>query len=390
MKIAITGCGVAGTAAGYLLSRQGHEVTLYEQAKECGPVGAGILIQPNGQAVLKALGIYEELFRQSAKLNSIEAIRRSGKRLIHIDYQRLRADLYGLGVHRGRLFQLLLNLAKQAGVVIRENSRVINYQVSNSGVSLELESNEKTAEYEFIVATDGARSRLRNVSGIPHQTVEYEYGALWTTGDCTAVTDKLFQVVDGTQKLVGLLPIGNSECSFFWGITADQLESYQQQGIDNWKTDVLKLCPQSEEMVARISSFDELKFTTYRNVSMKTCWSDRIIFLGDASHPTSPHLGQGANLALEDVWTFAECLKQKQDFQSTCLFYESIRKRKIRFYQQLAHWLTPFFQSEGTVKGWGRDLFLPIMSQTPIIKSQMLKTLCGYKTGWLRSEFRKT
>jgi len=140
MKIAITGCGIAGTTAGYLLSRQGHEVTIYEQAKECGPVGAGVLIQPNGQSVLKKLGIYEEVLRQSAKLDSIEALKLSGKQLIHLEYSHLRSGLYGLGVHRGRLFQILSKLAKQAGAVVRENTRVINYQVSNSGVSLELES----------------------------------------------------------------------------------------------------------------------------------------------------------------------------------------------------------------------------------------------------------
>jgi len=390
MKIAITGCGIAGTAAGYLLSQQGHEVTIYEQAKQCGPVGAGILIQPNGQSVLKSLGIYDEVYRQSAQLNYIEAFKHSGKRLVHLEYQRLRSDLYGLGVHRGLLFRLLLSLAKQAGVVVRENARVLNYQVSNSGVCLELESKEQTAPYDFVVATDGARSSLRSASNIPHQTVEYEYGALWTTGGCSAVSNRLFQVVEGTRKLVGLLPIGNSECSFFWGITATQFENYQQQGIDRWKAEVLRLCPQSEELIARINSYDELTFTTYRSVSMQSCWSDRIIFLGDAGHPTSPHLGQGANLALEDVWVFAECLKQKMDFESTCILYESLRKQKIRFYQQLTHRLTPFFQSEGIVKGWGRDLCLPLMSQIPIIRSQMLKTLCGFKMGWTKSEYRKT
>ncbi|MDF1743937.1 MAG: FAD-dependent monooxygenase [Gimesia sp.] len=142
--------------------------------------------------------------------------------------------------------------------------------------------------------------------------------------------------------------------------------------------------------MAQITSFDELTFATYRSVFMKSCWSDRIIFLGDAGHPTSPHLGQGANLALEDVWVFSECLKQKTEFPSACLLYESLRKHKLHYYQQLTHWLTPFFQSEGIMKGWGRDILLPIMSQTPVLRSQMLKTLCGFKSGWTKSEFHKT
>lgn len=386
MRIAIVGCGIAGAAAGILFCRQGHEVTIFEQAQHCGPVGAGILIQPIGQSVLKSLGVYEDIHRQSAQLNSIEARKHTGKRLIHLEYQRLNRDLYGLGVHRGRLFSSLLSLAKQAGAVIQENARIVDYHNSNSGVSLELESKEHTESFDFIVATDGARSGLRSASGIVHQTVEYQYGALWATGACSAVKDRLFQVVEGTKKLAGLLPIGNDECSFFWGLTAPQFAKYQQLGIDIWKNEVLRLCPQSEELVTRISSFEELTFTTYRSVSMKSWWADSIIFLGDAAHPTSPHLGQGANLALEDVWIFSECLEQETDFQSACLVYESLRKQKIHFYQQLTGWLTPFFQSNGVIKGWGRDLFLPVMSQTPIVREQMLKTLCGLKAGWMKNQ----
>lgn len=386
MKIAIAGCGIAGATAGYLLSSQGHDVTLFEQANQCGPMGAGILIQPIGQTILKSLGIYEDIYRQSAQLNSVEAFKQSGKHLVRLEYQHLRSDLYGLGVHRGFLFNSLLTLAKQAGTEIRENSHVVNYHVSNSGVSLELDSHGQTELFDFMIATNGAHSGLRHVSGIKHSTIEYEYGALWATGACPAVTDKLLQIVEGTQKIIGLLPIGNNECSFFWGLTAKQFKNLQQKGIDDWKKNVLRLCPLSEELVTSWTSFEDLIFTTYCSVSMGSCWSDRIVFLGDAAHPMSPHLGQGANFALEDAWIFSECLKQESDFRSTCLQYESLRKNKIRFYQQITALLTPFFQSDGVIKGWGRDIALPIMCQIPIIRGQMLKTLCGFKTSWLRSQ----
>ncbi|MCA9022785.1 MAG: FAD-dependent monooxygenase, partial [Planctomycetaceae bacterium] len=293
MKIAIVGCGIAGAAAGHLLTSQGHAVTIFEQAAQCGPVGAGILIQPIGQAVLQSLGIYDDIYRQSARLNWIEARQHTGKRLIQLEYQRLRSDLYGLGVHRGLLFSALLSLAKQSGAEIQENSRIAGYQVLPSGVALKLESEESTEVFDFIIATDGARSGLRNVSGIEFKGAEYAYGALWTTGACAAVQDRLFQVVEGTQKLAGLLPIGNGECSFFWGLTAVQFNEFQQQGLDVWKKEVFQLCSQAEEIVDPIDSFEELTFTTYHNVSMRSWWTDRIVFLGDAAHPTSPHLGQG-------------------------------------------------------------------------------------------------
>lgn len=385
MKIAITGGGIAGMAAGFLLAQAGHAVTIFEQAEKCRPVGAGILIQPIGQTVLKHLGIYDQIEQHSARLDYIEAIKHTGNRLVFLEYHRLRSQLFGLGVHRGLLFSALLELSSNAGVEIRENSRISGYRHISDGVVLEMGTEERSESYDCIVATDGARSILRSVSGIHHRCVDYEYGALWKTGSCTAVTDRLLQIVEGTRKLMGLLPIGNDQCSFFWGLTADQFAQYQRQGIEVWKQDVRQLCPPTEEMLSQIDDFTDLTFTTYRDVSMKSCRADRIVFLGDAAHPTSPHLGQGANLALEDVWEFSECLKGSPDFATACRQYESQRRSKIKYYQRVTRWLTPFFQSDSWLKGYGRDLFLPLMCQTPVLREQMLKTLCGFKAGWTRS-----
>ncbi|QDT91700.1 FAD-dependent oxidoreductase [Gimesia algae] len=385
MKIAITGCGIAGTTAGFLLAQQGHAVTIYEQAEKCRPVGAGILIQPIGQTVLKQLKIYDLIEQQSARLDYIEAVKHTGGRLVFLEYQRLRTQLFGLGVHRGLLFSMLLDLSRKAGAQIRENSRISGYRQTVDGVVLEMDEEEQSEPFDCIVATDGARSILRNASGIRHRCVDYKYGALWKTGSCITVTDRLLQLVEGTKKLVGLLPIGKNQCSFFWGLTADQFTQYKRQGIEVWKKDVRQLCPQAEEILAQIERFEELTFTTYRDVSMESCWADRIVFLGDAAHPTSPHLGQGANLALEDVWEFTECLKNTTDFTIACRQFELLRRSKILYYQKVTRWLTPFFQSDGWLKGWGRDLFLPLMCQTPILREQMLKTLCGFKSGWTSS-----
>ena len=53
MKIAVVGAGIAGTAVAWKLAEAGHAVTLFEQAPTCRPIGAGFLLQPSGQAVLR-------------------------------------------------------------------------------------------------------------------------------------------------------------------------------------------------------------------------------------------------------------------------------------------------------------------------------------------------
>ena len=45
--------------------------------------------------------------------------------------------------------------------------------------------------------------------------------------------------------------------------------------------------------------------------------------------------------------------------------------------------LTPFFQSNGWLKGWWRDLALPRMGGLPWVGQQMALTMAGLKGGFL-------
>src|SRR5689334_11483650 len=54
-RVGVVGFGIAGSAAAYLLAKAGHSVTLLERASELAPVGAGLLLQPSGQAVLRRM-----------------------------------------------------------------------------------------------------------------------------------------------------------------------------------------------------------------------------------------------------------------------------------------------------------------------------------------------
>ena len=54
LDVGIVGAGFAGAAAALFLAERGHSVTLYEEAPQPQPVGAGILMQPLGLSVLAA------------------------------------------------------------------------------------------------------------------------------------------------------------------------------------------------------------------------------------------------------------------------------------------------------------------------------------------------
>ena len=396
MNIAVAGCGITGTAAAYFLAKAGHQVTIFEQAKQCGPVGAGIMLQPSGQAVLRSMGLLEPIESCSARLEGMTAKLVSGKNLVQLKYADLSSELYGIGAHRGRLFQLLYQACEEAGVTICTGARVCGYESLDKGknkkVRLLFESPEEEpklrGEFDFVIGADGSLSALRDhlcrQEGLKSRTIEYDYAALWMTTRTEYRSDQLVQVVNGTQELVGILPIGPDECSFFWGLKADEHQQLILASFSDWRDSALRTCPEAEPLLADKMGFEEFTFARYRHVKTNRPHGARAILLGDAAHATSPHLGQGANLGLEDAALFAEALAETgNEFHNACLLFAKRRSRQVRFYQSLTRILTPFFQSRGTWKGVARNLFLPWFPTIPFVRRQMLRTLCGLKKGWL-------
>lgn len=381
MKIAIAGCGIAGATTGCLLARDGHDVTIFEQTEECQPIGAGIMLQPSGQSVLKELGALHAIETQSARLQGLDAFLLSGRPLIKLRYEALAENTYALGVHRGLLFTQLMDLCLAAGAKVQTSSLISQFESREDGVYVDCDA--APGPFEFLVAADGSRSTLRDVTGIKTSRVDYSYGALWTTGPCAEVSHCLHQVIDGTQRLVGLLPIGNQRCSFFWGLRLRDYQQLRDVGLPAWKQEVLAMCPAATELLESVDDFDQLTLAGYRHARMKSWSADRIVFIGDAAHPSSPHLGQGVNLALEDALCFCTELRDSGDFDSACQRYQRQRFARLRYYQQLTRLLTPFFQSDIPLLSPARNIALPWFPRIPWVRRRMLRTLCGMQSSWL-------
>jgi 2-polyprenyl-6-methoxyphenol hydroxylase-like FAD-dependent oxidoreductase len=125
LDIGIAGCGIAGLAAGSLLARQGHRVTIFDQFPHPAPVGAGLILQPVGQAVLAELNILEKSVTAGTRIVGLlghEVVR--GRKVLDVRYSLKNTSRFGLGIHRASLFNLLYETAVQSGVVITPCSKV--------------------------------------------------------------------------------------------------------------------------------------------------------------------------------------------------------------------------------------------------------------------------
>src|ERR1051326_6309147 len=285
------GFGVAGGTAAYLLSSAGHDVSVLERAPEVGPVGAGILLQPSGQLVLKRLGMVEAVTRSAEPIHELYAITHRRNVLVRLPYSDISPGCHAYGVHRGTLFNVIHRAALGTTTKFVLGCEIVDRKVTGEGVYAVDRSAERHGPFDFLVVADGSRSALRSVCGIKQRVHTYPYGAIWGIGNCNAVRERLFQVVEGTDKLIGLLPIGDGKCTLFASARPGEWAHTLDGGFVAWRDALLKLCPQAEEVFESLPSPEDLRFTDYRHVWMQSWHDDRVVFLGDSAHSMSPHLG---------------------------------------------------------------------------------------------------
>lgn len=379
LRVAIAGFGIAGGALATLLARARHAVTLFEQAPKLGPVGAGFLLQPSGQRVLSDLGLLSPVVRQAEPISGLRAFTHRGGTLIELGYPE---GEFAYGVRRSLVFEALADAAREAGARIELGRRILGWQEEPDGV-VALDAEGPTREsFDLLIAADGARSVLRDQVAPGEGGHDDPYGALWTVGTSDQVRGYLYQVTRGTRRLSGLLPLGEGACNFFWGLAGRVWEALRRRPFTAFRDTVLRLNPMAESILDQRDDWSAYTFGTYRHCRPRTIQRGRVVLVGDAAHATTPHLGQGANLALLDAASLANALEESSDLPLALARHASERRSQTRYYGQLSSLLSPFFQSDWVPLGWARDLGLHALSRIGPVRRRMEQTLAGDARGW--------
>jgi len=390
MDVGVVGCGTAGPAAALFLARAGHRVTVYERVAEPGPVGAGILLQPTGQAVLARLGLLDGVRARAAPVERLLCQRVSGRAVVDLRYGEI-GSAVGLGIHRGVLFQALFEaLAAEPGIALELGCEIARLDQEGGRRWVVDTGGARRGPHDLVVVADGADSAIQPLA--PVRADRNRWGALWFVARDSerAFGGRLFQVVDGARKMLGLLPTGLGPqgdqpiVSLFWSIRADRLDEWRTGGLARWIQEVLAMAPAAAPVVEQIASAEQVVFAGYRDVRMRRWHAPGAVVLGDAGHATSPQLGQGANLALWDALVLADTLAAGGDLAD----YTRARRAHLGYYQFAARWLTPLFQSDSRFTGWLRDRCLPLFNRIGPTRRMMTATMAGIRRGILRRSIR--
>ncbi|MES2821240.1 MAG: NAD(P)/FAD-dependent oxidoreductase [Pseudomonadota bacterium] len=409
LPIGVVGAGTAGLATGILLARQGFSVTLLERVAELQPLGAGILLQPSGLAVLRELGLLGECTALGAPVSRLYGTTAgNGRVILDTRYHDWRPDSFGLGIHRGVLMTALLAAARQAGVRIVTGVAISRFSQSPQQVSLYRNDGEggeeACGEYAALILADGVHSTLRAQMRVKQRVQAYPWGALWgiLPTPVGVRSTELRQWYRGCAQMFGIMPTGSTHqarqqplSSLFWSLPTAGLEAWRAAGLDAWKTQVSRLAgPAAEPFLQQVERPEQLTMAAYADVRMQRWHDGRVLAIGDCAHAMSPQLGQGANMALVDAAALARVLNTQAaghdaviDWQQAFADYATARRQHLRYYRQASRLLTPLFQSHSRSLAVLRDAALFLARHSPLSRTHAATTLVGARTGWLFSGY---
>jgi salicylate hydroxylase/6-hydroxynicotinate 3-monooxygenase len=345
LSIAVVGAGMGGLAAAATLRQAGLEVQVYEQAREFAPVGAGIQMMPNSMKVLRRIGVEDRVrgfaFQPYSHLNRAwdtgEVIRELP----------MPEDMFGapyLCMHRADLHGALL-----AGVpsdIVHLNKKLVGLEQGPSGpVTLAFADGTKV-QADAVIGADGVHSLVRDIVVGPDKPIHkgrIAYRAVFAAalmkgGDIGPSRTKWW----GVDRHIVIYYTRKDRSQLYFVTSVPEPADWVTAESWSAKGDVQELRDAYEGFHPDVRMVLEAcpdchKWAILEREPLPR-WSDgRVALLGDACHPMTPYMAQGAATSIEDAAVLARCFQAMgDDVEGAFALYEANRKPRTARIQAIS------------------------------------------------------
>jgi len=335
-RIVIIGAGMGGLTLSASLRQRGIESAVYEQTPAFARIGAGIQMGPNAVKVLRSLGLEEAVARVSYAPPSLDNRDwDTGISTFELPLGELSRERYGAPyylLHRADLHEALASIVPDE--TIHLGHQLVDIRLSDGGPTTLTFANGASVEADVVVAADGVHSLVREKL-FPHRDPVFTGKVAYrTVFDATLAGENQPSLPStkwwGPDRHIVIYYVSAGKEIYFTTSIPDpdwKTESWSAEGsVEELRQELVGFHPEVQGILAATPSVH--KWAIYDRDPMESWHLGNVVLLGDACHPMTPFMAQGAASAMEDATILARLLSERGfgALEETFELYEAIRK----------------------------------------------------------------
>lgn len=332
-SVLVIGGGIGGLTAAIALRAKGLAVDVIERDPNWSVYGVGIIQQGNVVRAMAELGLIEDYLGAGVGFDHVEICIPTGQIVARIPTPRLVPDLpANVGIGRRALQTVLGNRAKASGATVRLGVTAEALDDDGAGVSVRF-SDGTDGRYDLVVGADGLYSQTRAHLFPDAPGPAFTGQAVWRYNFPRPPELDALRVFEGPTG-VGLVPLSDAVMYMYVTTPEPGNPRYEREGLA--ATMRAKLAgvpaPLIRELATQITDDAEVVYKPLEWLFVEGSWhKGRVVLLGDAIHATTPHLGQGAGMAIEDSIVLADELARTDDVEAALTAYRARRFDRCRY-----------------------------------------------------------
>jgi 2-polyprenyl-6-methoxyphenol hydroxylase-like FAD-dependent oxidoreductase len=327
-RVLIVGGGIGGLCTGIGLAQAGIASEIVEIKTDWSVYGVGIIQPSNQLRALAELGLAEACVERGSAFLGWEFWDDAGNVHARVPYPEVAGRGYPPinGIARPVLHEILTSTAKQLGVSVRLGLTVDAIHDTTDRVEVRL-SDGSTGAYDLMIGADGAYSKMRSLLFGGSQRPIFNGLAVWRYNFPRPPDMKWGSVHYSRRAKAGLVPISPS-LMYVFVVTPEPTNAKPSSSslADDLRERLGDFGGPIAILREQIVNSAGVVYRPMEPMLQPAPWHrGHVLLIGDAAHAATPHLSQGASIAIEDAALIAKLLPQDRPLGD--LFAEFMRRR---------------------------------------------------------------
>ena len=339
LNILVIGGGIGGLTAAIALRRDGHAVAVIERDPDWSVYGVGIIQQANVVRAMAQLDLIDDYLSAGYGFDHVSVRIPTGQEVARIPTPRLVPDLpSNVGIGRRALHTVLGDRAIGAGATVRLGVTATGFDDDGTGVTVTF-SDGSSERYDIVVGADGLYSQTRRTIFPDTPNPEFTGQSVWRYNFPRSPDVTGLCAYEGPTG-VGLVPLSDDVMYMYVTTAEPGNPRIAHDALAATMRDRLAGVPSPEiqALAAQVTDDDAVVYKPLEWLFVDGPWhAGRIVLLGDAVHATTPHLGQGAGMAIEDAIVLADELAKADTPDAAFVAFHARRVDRCRYIVEQSH-----------------------------------------------------